>query len=73
MFFSFQDDLPNLVYFALPSHDCLNGTDGSKCDVFLRMAPNKENKSFVDFYLEGNLKGWVAVGFSNDQNMVYAI
>ena len=34
------------------------------------MAPNKQDKSFVDFYLEGNLTGWVAVGFSNDENMV---
>ena len=49
--------------------NCVDGKDGSKCDIFLRMAPNKDNGSFVDFYLEGNLTGWVAVGFSNDQNM----
>ncbi len=34
------------------------------------MEPNSENDSFVDFYLEGNLKGWVAVGFSMNTKMV---
>lgn len=63
------DSLPDLITIGVPDR-CVDGTDGSKCDIFLRMAPNRENNTFVDFYMEGNMTGWVAVGFSMDDKMV---
>lgn len=64
-----KESLPNLIYLGVPNN-CIEGTDGSRCDAFLRMAPNEDNSSFIDFYLEGSLKAWVAVGFSENKNMV---
>ena len=40
------------------------------CSYFLSLGVNPSNDSFVDFYLEGDLDGWVGVGFSLDQLMV---
>ncbi len=57
------------MYLGVPNN-CIKNGQGSKCDIFVRMAPNKENESYVDFYMEGSLPGWVAVGFSNDKTMV---
>ena len=34
------------------------------------MAPNENNKEFLDIYLEGSQVGWVAVGFSLNKRMV---
>ena len=65
-----QKSLPDLIYLGFPD-GCASATNGSKCNTYLRMAPNLENDSFIDFYLEGNLQGWVAVGFSKDKFMVY--
>jgi hypothetical protein len=33
------------------------------------MEPNKDDPRFLDIYLEGTQKGWVAVGFSYDKKM----
>ena len=43
----------------------------SKCDYFLGINTNSENSFFVDFTLEANAKGWVAVGFSDTPSMVH--
>ena len=55
---------------GLPNQGCIKGTDGSSCEYFIRMAPNLNDSDFLDIYMEGNLKGWVAVGFSRDTFMV---
>ena len=68
---SVQESLPDEVIIGVPDGCISSGsTDGSKCHIFLRMGPNEKNHSFVDFYMEGNLTGWVAVGFSMDEKMV---
>ena len=41
-----------------------------KCNFFLGINTNSENSSYLDFTLEGNAKGWVAVGFSKTPSMV---
>ena len=69
-FFFYQKSLPNLIMLGLPNQGCIKGTDGSSCEYFIRMAPNLDDPDFLDIYMEGNLKGWVAVGFSHDTYMV---
>ena len=43
--------------------------DRPTCDLFIGISTNA-NSSFFDFYIEGDAAGWVAVGFSETQNMV---
>ena len=47
-------------------------TDGSSACTYysVRIGPNADNDSFVDFYLETSAKGYAAVGFSKNRNMV---
>ena len=47
-----------------------SGCDPDTCDYFVGIDTNAENESFLDFYLVGQAKGWVAVGFSETANMV---
>lgn len=42
----------------------------SECDYFVGINTNPENDDFLDFTLEGEAEGWVAVGFSNTSSMV---
>ena len=42
----------------------------SQCDLFVGISTNEDNSSFFDFYIEGEADGWVAVGFSETQDMV---
>ena len=44
--------------------------DPSTCDIFVGIDTNLGNGGFLDIYMEGNAQGWVAVGFSDSQNMV---
>eukprot|EP00731_Ephydatia_muelleri_P020315 Em0013g42a len=39
------------------------------CDYSVAIATNSEDSSFLDFVLEGNAQGWVAIGFSTNGNM----
>jgi hypothetical protein len=41
------------------------------CSYYLAMGPNEDDPRFLDIYLEGTQKGWVAVGFSYDKKMSY--
>ena len=34
------------------------------------MAPNLDDSDFLDIYMEGSIKGWIAVGFSRNKLMV---
>lgn len=40
------------------------------CSFYWAMGPNNENPNFLDIYLEGDVGGWLAVGFSKNQLMV---
>ena len=40
------------------------------CDVFVGINGNSKDSSMLDFTLEANAKGWVAIGFSKTPNMV---
>ena len=40
------------------------------CDFFIALGPNLLDPNSVEIYLEGEARGWVAVGFSNDSSMV---
>ena len=42
----------------------------SKCDYFLGINTNGEDSDYLIFTLEGNAKGWIAVGFSETPTMV---
>ena len=46
------------------------GCSRTSCDVYVTMAPNTMNSSYLDIYMEGTAAGWVAVGFSDSQAMV---
>ena len=42
----------------------------SQCQVFVGVDTNSGNSGYLDFYLEGEANGWVAVGFSATPSMV---
>ena len=46
------------------------GCEPASCNVFVGIATNQGNDQYLDFYIEGQSGGWVAVGFSESQNMV---
>ena len=47
-----------------------SGCDPDSCDYFMGVDTNSGNSSYLDFYLTGEIDGWVAVGFSLTQSMV---
>ena len=54
----------------------LNATVPDGCpdnaDYTVMVRTNNRNPSFLDFYLEGETSGWIAVGFSPTDDMVCA-
>ena len=46
------------------------GCAKDNCDYYVAMGPNAEDSEFLDVYLQGTAEGWVAVGFSHNQQMV---
>ncbi len=51
--------------FGLPE-----GCSGSACNYYVGLNVNQDNSSYLDVYLDGVANGWVAIGFSQDQQMV---
>ena len=47
-----------------------DGCDPDNCDYFMGINTNEGNTSFLDFYLTAEIDGWVAVGFSQTDDMV---
>ena len=44
----------------------------SECTVFVGIDTNDGESTYLDIYMEGTAQAWVAVGFSESQNMVCA-
>ena len=42
-----------------------------ECDYFVGLGLNPSDPTYLDVYLEGNAAGWIAIGFSNNTQMVY--
>ena len=40
------------------------------CTVYVGIQSNEGNASYLDFYIEGDAKAWVAVGFTPTPSMV---
>ena len=53
------------LFFKEPSSCTL-----SDCNIFVGIEVNHGNSSFLNFYIEGNAEGWLAVGFTASPNMV---
>jgi hypothetical protein len=49
------------------------GCKQSECEYFVGINTNPEDDRFLDFTLEGQAEGWVAIGFSDTPNMVTKI
>ena len=47
-----------------------SGCDPDSCEYFVGIDTNQNDSNFLDFYLVGKARGWVAVGFSKTANMV---
>ena len=47
-----------------------DGCARADCDIYVGIDTNTGNDSYLDIYLEGTAAGWVAVGFSETDNMV---
>ena len=47
-----------------------SGCEPSACDRFFGVQVNADNDSYLDFYMEGNAQGWLALGFTLTPNMV---
>ena len=43
------------------------------CDYFIGIDTNRDNASYLDFYIVGRASGWVAVGLTGTANMVYTL
>ena len=43
---------------------------GVQCDYYIAIRTNPMNENYLDFLLEGNATGWLAIGFSDTANMV---
>ncbi len=68
LFFFHQTTIPS--YFTY--NECTDGS--SACTYYsVRIGPNADNDSFVDFYLETSAKGYAAVGFSKNRKMVLSL
>ena len=46
------------------------GCNVSNCTSFVGIDVNEGNGGFLDIYMEGQALGWVAVGFTEEPNMV---
>ncbi len=46
------------------------GCEVADCSVFVGIDTNVADPRFLDIYLEGNARGWVAVGFTDSPSMV---
>ena len=62
--FLFSDQPPFQVLAAIPE-DCTPST----CDYYAAWRQNSDF-DFVDFRIEGNVQGWLALGLSEDRLMV---
>ena len=49
---------------------CTNSGSSHICDIFVGINSNSKDNNMLDFTLEANAKGWVAIGFSKTPNMV---
>ena len=47
-----------------------SGCEPDSCNYFVGIDTNEGDSSFLDIYLVGKAKGWVAVGFSETSDMV---
>jgi hypothetical protein len=52
------------LIFKSPS-DC----DRQDCSYYWAMGNNTANPQYLDIYMEGNVDGWIGVGFSQDMLM----
>jgi hypothetical protein len=52
------------LFFGFP-----RGCRRSSCDYYVGINPNPADSSYLDFYLEGNARGWIAIGFSENMTM----
>lgn len=53
------------------SHGIPEGCAQAECDYFVGINPSSD-ENLLEFTLEGNAKGWVAIGFSKTPSMVCA-
>ena len=49
-----------------------DGCERADCSVYWAMGPNTDNSDCLDVYMEGDVTGWMALGFSENQQMVYS-
>lgn len=49
------------------------GCERTECTYYWAMGPNNENPSYLDIYMEGDVSGWLAVGFSENKLMVIRV
>ena len=45
-------------------------TDHTDCDIFIGMEPNEHDATYLDVYMQGEAAAYLAVGFSNTEDMV---
>ena len=48
---------------------CTSGAGGN-CNYFVGIQRNEDDTTYLDFHLEGQAAGWVAIGFSDTASMV---
>ena len=48
-----------------------DGCSRESCDYYVGFGPNTVNSDYLDIYLEGEADGWIALGFSENTQMVF--
>ena len=64
-FYQVRNPLDYRLRFREPA-----GCEPSQCEIFIGIDTNTGNNSFLDIYMEGEARGWIAVGFSDTRSMV---
>ena len=62
-----RNDSEQRIALSLPG-DCRDSTED--CFLFVGIDTNREDRSYLDFTVEGKAGGWVAAGFSKTPDMV---
>ena len=48
-----------------------DGCSRENCDYYVGFGPNTDDSDYLDIYLEGEADGWIALGFSENTQMVF--
>jgi hypothetical protein len=70
VFTSTQSNIATYQWNRGVPEGCSDSGHSLTCDIFVGINGNSKDNNMLDFALEANARGWVAIGFSKTPNMV---